>query len=316
MYKKTTIYIAVFVSFFLITSCFFGCRSSEPKLDLEDNKILQAEGIFNGPIDNQSVEIKISSGTLSFKVDEGVSVETIPDGSRVAITYQESSAENTDNAFDSRPLLLSIVLLEEESAVFEGEGDYIGMIDNNSVEIDVEDEIKVFRLAEGGLVEELETGLRVRFQYQTSPEGNLLLSIEPVNSSVGDERALLVGEGQLIGLIDAQSVEIKINRAFMLDSGVNIDNLEEGDLVAFTFRESGMQAIVESIKAVDQPLEGDFMHGSFIGRIDGQSIEIEYFQAFAIGENVSLAEIEDGEEIVFTYCEGEYRPLLTSVNPR
>ena len=188
--------------------------------------------------------------------------------------------------------------------------------DGPSVEIEIEEEIKVFRLVDEVVVDELETGLKVKFCYQAKQEGNFLLSIEPLKSPAAEEGTVLVGEGQLVGLIDAQSVEIKINRAFMLDPGVSIDELEEGDLVAFTFRESGLQAIIESINAVDQPQEGDLMHGTFMGSIDGQSIEIEYFQAFALGEDVSLDEIKDGEDIVFTYCEGEYRPLIVSVSSK
>lgn len=309
---KATMPIVFIISFCLIAFFCFGCHSSEVVPDLEEKMILQAEGVFNGLIDSQSVEIEINSKLLSFRLSEGLKVETIPDGAKVAITYRESSAGNSDN----RPLLLSIILVEEEPEIFEAEGNYIGMIDNNSVEIEIEEEIKVFRLADEVVVDELETGLKVKFCYQTKQEGNFLLSIEPLKSPAAEEGTVLVGEGQLVGLIDAQSVEIKINRAFMLDPGVSIDELEEGDLVAFTFRESGLQAIIESINAVDQPQEGDLMHGSFMGSIDGQSIEIEYFQAFALGEDVSLDEIKDGEDIVFTYCEGEYRPLIVSVSSK
>jgi hypothetical protein len=212
--------------------------------------------------------------------------------------------------------LLSIQAIEVGFEVIEGEGFYIGQIDNLSVEIEIEGKPRAFRLADGVQVEGLENNTKVNIQYRFEDEQFLLLSIKPVEEPIVDENELLVGEGQLIGLIDAQSVEIKINRAFILDPGVSIEDINDGDLVAFKFRESGLQAVIESIRTVEQALEGELMHGTLIGRIDGQSIEIEYFQAFALGSGVSLTGIEDGDDIFFTYLEGEHRPVLISVRTR
>ena len=107
-----------------------------------------------------------------------------------------------------------------------------------------------------------------------------------------------------------------INRAFVLNQGISVEGIADGSLVAFRFRESGLRPVIESIKAVDQPLEGEYMHGTLVGQIDSHSIEIEYFQAFALGRGVSVEGIADGSEVVFTYNEGETRSVLTSIQSK
>jgi hypothetical protein len=316
MVKKIGAWLIILTILFLVVLNGSGCRPKEPELDLDEKQVQQAEGIYIGQIDVNLAKIKIDNRLLVFKLDEGVTLEEIPDGSRVAISYIEEEKNDSGESKDTRFLLLSIQAIEVGFEVIEGEGFYIGQIDNLSVEIEIEGKPRAFRLADGVQVEGIENNTKVNIQYRFEDEQFLLLSIKPVEEPIVDENELLVGEGQLIGLIDAQSVEIKINRAFILDPGVSIEDINDGDLVAFKFRESGLQAVIESIRTVEQALEGELMHGTLIGRIDGQSIEIEYFQAFALGSGVSLTGIEDGDDIFFTYLEGEHRPVLISVRTR
>jgi Cu/Ag efflux protein CusF len=282
-----------------------GCRPSGT--GSEDQVILEGEGIFVGQIDSHSVEILIDDQPRAFGLGEGVSVVDISDGSAVAFTYTEEEA---------RPVLFTIKAVEIEDEILQGEGIYTGQIDSHSVEIVVGSQPKVFALSEGVSLDHIEDGSRVVFTYRKEETRPLLLSIEMTDRPADGETGDLVGEGILVGQIDAQSVEILLNRVFMLGNDVSTEGIDEGSLVAFTYSESGQRAVLDSLKAVDEPVEGDIAHGIFIGHSDSQSIEIQYYMAFALGAAVSIADIADGAEVVFTYQEGLHRPVLTSIIAR
>jgi hypothetical protein len=309
-YKFSITLLIVLVILLLVAS---GCRPDPVEVGLDEEQIMEAEGFLVGQIDNHSVEIEIAGSPRVFRLDEGLQLTGVNDGDRVSITYIEPVDHQEDEPFDPRPLLLSITAVDLPLEVMESEGYYVGQIDSHSVEIEINGVAEVFSLAEGVFVDHLDSGSLVSFTYRRDGERKQLLAIELLSGLPGDGNNQLVGEGTLIGLIDAQSVEIRINRAFALDQEVSVEDIEDGSLVVFAFRETGLRATIETIRAVEQPVEGDVMHGTFIGQIDSQSIEIEYFQAFALGSSINLDEIEDGAEIIFTYLPGEHRPLLTSI---
>ena len=313
--RKWLIASMILVLLFLIVIA-FSCRPAQVTTGLEEDQVIKTEGILIGQIDNHSVEIEVEGVRRAFKLKDGLTVFGIADGSRVAITYAEANTRDIENGDDRRPLLLSMETVDLPQEVIEGSGIFIGQIDSHSVEIEFEGKTQVFALDRGVNVDDLASGTEVLITFRQDGQRQLLLSIEPVAGPVGDGNDLLVGEGLLIGMIDAQSVEIMRNRAFTLDQGISVEEIADGSLVAFTYRESGLRAVIESIKAVDQPLEGELVHGTLVGQIDGQSIEIEYFQAFALGSGISVEGIADGAEVVFTYDEGDYRPVLTSIRAK
>ncbi|MBW6463514.1 MAG: hypothetical protein K0B84_04945 [Firmicutes bacterium] len=304
MIKRTKEHFRLMV--IIITAVIFlaGCGSTAT--DSDQQVVLEGVGILTGQIDSQSVEIEINGQYRAFALGEGVSIEGIADGSTIAFTYIEEEA---------RPVLLSIEILESAAESLTGEGIFSGQIDSNSVEIEVDGEPKAFAVAPEVSLANLESGSRIEFTYREEEFRPLLISIDSVEQPVGDTAAFLVGEGVFVGQIDPQSVEIKINRAFMLADDINVEGIDDGSLVAFSFLESGQRAVIESIRAVEEPVEGEVMHGILVGQIDSQSVEIEYYQAFAIGE-ADLDGLTDGSDVTFTYKPGEYRPVLLSITSR
>ncbi len=283
----------------------FACQSEDMDAEVhEEYVVFEDQGILSGQIDSQSVEIEFNGRLKVFVLAEGVGVTGIPDGSKVHFTYTES---------EDRPVLHSIESLETEMESIQGEGVYSGQIDSNSVEIEVDGRPTAFALDEALIVDHILEGSYVAYSYREEDQRLLLESIEVIEEPVSGGNGALIGEGILVGLIDSRSVEIEINRAFMLDEGVFVDDIADGSMVAFTYTEKGQRAVIEMIDAVDEPLEGEVMHGTYIGQIDAQSVEISYFQAFALGEDVSVEDIDDGSEIVFTYQADSYRPILETV---
>ncbi len=304
---KDMLFVAIAVILLFITTG--GCGPEEATLT--EQTILSEEGVFVRQVDSQSVEIEIDGGPRAFTLGTGVSVTGIADGAEVSFTYVEEEC----------PVLLSI---EVKGAVREDEGIYTGQIDSHSVEIEIDGQFIALELAENLEVDEIDDGSRVAFSYRESDTGPVLFSItvleEPVDSENGEpdgeDTVELVGEGILSGQIDAHSVEIEIVRPFILGEGVDVTGIEDGSLVAFTFTESGQRAVLDSIEAVEQPVEGEVMHGTLIGQIDSQSVEVRYFRAFALDQGISIEEIADGSEVFFTYVEGSQQPVLTSISQR
>jgi hypothetical protein len=203
--------------------------------------------------------------------------------------------------------------LEEEELIYEEMGTYLGQIDNHSVEISVDGQARAFEIGEKVSVAQLVSGSRVLFTYRDDDQRLILMTLKVIEEPVGDDNDELTGEGVLEGQIDAHSVEISIKRIFVLSDVVSAEEIEIGSLVAFGFTENGRKAIIYSLEAVNEPLEGRIMHGILTGRPDDRTVEIEYHQAFGLDEGVSIEGIGDGAEVVYTYYQAEHRPVLTSI---
>lgn len=294
----TTFLIAVImVATFLLSGC-------QPAVtETEQQAVFEAEGILIGQIDNNSVKIEVAGTPRAYALDEGVSVQDIADGSLVAFSYVEG---------EGQPVVLTITARESVPELISASGIYNGQIDSHSVEIEVDGQIMAFALGEEIDLDLLESGSHIEFTYHRAEDRPVLVSIDAVEQPAGGAEQIMVGEGQYIGQIDGQSVEIKLKRAFVLAEDLNLDGIEDGALVAFTFIEEGPGAVLESIEAVDQPREGNYLHGILVGRIDNRSVEIEYYQAFAIGA-ADLEGLSDGVEVLFTYEPGEHRPILVTI---
>lgn len=285
-----------------------ACQTDEMDAEVHEEQIvLEEQGIMTGQIDSHSVEIEVDGQLMVFALAEGVNVADISDGSAVNFTYIEA---------EDRPVIRSIESAETEAEVVEGEGVYNGQVDSNSVEIETDGQLIVFFLDENVTVDHIKDGAYVEYTYREEVQRPVLKSIGVIEEPAVGGNGVLVGEGILVGLIDSRSVEIEMDRAFMLGEEIFVDDIEDGSLVAFTYTETGQRAVIESIEAVDEPVEGEVMHGTLVGQIDSQSVEIKYFQAFTLGEGVSVEEIADGTEIVFTYQIDSYRPVLKTVTKK
>jgi len=305
MIKKTGFSISLVILALLIINSGTGCQIWEMDADVQQEQvILEEEGVLTGQIDSQSVEIEVDGQPRAFVLAEGVSVTDISDGSPVNFTYVEE---------EDRPVLYSIEAVKIEEDILHGEGIYNGQIDSNSVEIETDGQPTAFALGEEVSVDDIEEGSFVAYTYREEDYRPVLKSIEAVEEPAGEGDGILLGEGTMVGLTDSRSVEIDINRAFMLGEEVSVDDIEDGSKVAFTYTETGHRAVIESIEAVDEPIEGEVMHGTLVGQIDAQSVEIRYFQTFTLGEDIEAEDITDGAEIFFTYSIDNYRPVLKSV---
>lgn len=312
MDKKTGAILVLITIVLLAGFLAAGCQPEDDDIEtgIEDEKevSIQAEGDYVGQIDSQSVEIEVDGNPKAFSLAEGLDVSGIKGGSRVAITYLEQ---------EGRPLLKAVEVIDEPvEEVFQDEGLYVGRIDSRSVEIEVDGEHRAFAIDREAVVEGLRDGSIIAFTYREGEHRPVLLSAEVVEEPEHekDENEVIEGEGVFIGQIDSQSIEVSRSRAFALAEGINADNIADGAKVAFKYTESADRPVLDYIEEVDSPPEGAVMPGRFIGQIDSHSVEIEYDQAFSIGEGVDIEGIEEGSKIVFTYQEGPARPVLFSIS--
>lgn len=292
--NKTKAYVVLL--FILLLLLFFaGCgRDSQPNevIEAEQKIILQAEGILIIQSDSQMVDIVIDGQKKVFSIAEGVSITGISDGSAVYITYVEEGTQK---------IILSI---EPTGAVINSEGIFVGLIDSHSVEIVVDNEAVAFELNDQDMISGIDDGSYIAFTYEDREHRPLLLSVETIK---------LEGEGVFVGQVDSQSIEIEMKRAFAFGDGVGREGIADGSLVEFDYFMSGQRAVLKSIKAVNEITEGDSFFGILIGQIDTSSVEIHYFQVFALDDEVSLENIEDGSWVLFNYRESCCRPVINRI---
>ena len=307
-----TLFLAVL--FFLSLVLVGGCGREET--EAVEPVVLAGEGIYVGQVDSSSVELLFEGSPAVFALGTGVSVANIRDGAKVYFTYIEEG---------ERPVLLSIEAVEdgtvedEESEgdeLLQAEGVYNGQIDNTSVEIETGKGPRAFEIGENIDPDSLTEGSRIAYTYMEGETRPLLVEVKVLEEAARPAQNELVGEGFYVGQIDSRSVEIEIYRVFLLGEAVSVENIEDGSDVAFTFSETGQRAVIDFIEAVDQPLEGDIVHGTYVGQVDSMSIEILYIQVFSIGEGINIGQVPDGSEVVYTYlvdADSPHRPVLTSI---
>ncbi len=303
------------IIFLLLGFLVVGCRPDPEDLDTgveEDQEVfIQAEGVYVGQIDSHTVEIEVEDQAKAFGLAEGLDVSGIAEGSKVAINY-ENRAE--------RPVLQSIeVVYEPAEELFQAEGFYVGRIDSRSVEIEVEGDHRVFVVARENVVEDLLDGSRIAFTYREDDPRPVLIDVEVIEEpdvAEANDKQQIEGEGVFVGQIDSQSIEVVRNRAFGFAEGVDVEVITEGAKVAFTYIETGDRPIIEYLEAVDSPPEGEIMTGIFVGQIDSHSVEIEYEQAFTLGEGLNVEGIDAGSDLFFIYREGPSRPVIQSISAR
>ncbi len=312
--KKTgVIFLVLLITILLAGFTAAGCRPEADDIEtgMEDEQeiSIQAEGKYVGQIDIQSVEIDVEGNTKAFGLAEGMDVSDIKGGARVSVTYLEQ---------EGRPLLKAIEVIEEPvEEVFQDEGIYVGRIDSRSVEIEVDGEFMVLAIEWEAEVEGLIDGSIIAFTYREGEHRPVLLSaeiIEEPDHEEADKNEIIEGEGVFIGQIDSQSLELSRSRAFALAEGVSVDDIADGAKIAFTYTEGTDRPVLDYIEEVESPPEGAVMPGRFVGQIDSHSVEIEYEQAFSLGEGVGIESIEEGSKVVFKYQEGPARPVLISIS--
>jgi len=197
--------------------------------------IREDEGIFVGWADSRSVEIETDAGFRVFEVHEALYIEDVTDGSTIRFSYEESG---------TRPVLLSVEVIMAEAPTYKGEGILVGAIDAQSVEIVVDGSEKVFALAEGLRIDHIPDGSSVIFHYVETDTRPVINSITSLDTS-------LSGEGVYVGQIDSHSIEIDVDGSFAvfeLGEGIDLEGLNEGDSVQFTYREGAHRPLLLTLE--------------------------------------------------------------------
>ncbi len=209
---------------------------------------------------------------------------------------------------------------QAEKTVLEEEGLYVGQIDSRSVEIIINGESRAFSLAEGIDLEKVRDGSAVIITFSEENDRPLLLTIEALE----EEIAIIEGEGIYNGQIDSRSVEIEYEGqpvAFVLDREVDVEDLPEGSLIYFTYKDSGARPVILTIEILKKPADDEDENelavyeaeGVFVGQSDAHSVEIELSRAFILKEGLSPDHVEDGSKVAFTYSETQQGPLLETI---
>lgn len=173
----------------LAVGLFAGCRKVEnpapdnnieqPQDDIDDDATateVEATGIYNGGIDSNSVEIEVNGEALAFRLSEQLKEELegrLPTSNTVVnLTYFKN---------EHNQLILTALDWDEERVT----GTFVGFIDSNSVEIEVNGEPKAFRLSESAAIffekNDIREGDSLSFTFEENEYNQLIiLEIEKI----------------------------------------------------------------------------------------------------------------------------------------
>ena len=158
-----------------ITDRFTIMTTNKDEYKLVNNdelKVLTITGIYQGQIDNNSIEVKIGDSYMVFRNPEITSlIAGLKKDDSVIITYKTST--------EGQYIIESINLANGEIQIIEGV--YQGQIDNNSIEVKIGDSYMVFRNSEmSKFITDYKKDDLIIITYSTSQEGQyMLLNIEP-----------------------------------------------------------------------------------------------------------------------------------------
>ena len=144
-------------------------------LSIDDLKVYTVEGIFQGQIDNNSIEIKIDDSFMVLRNPDITSMITsFQKDDLVLITYRV--AENGQNIMEC--IKKSLMEKDEPQTVI---AVYQGQIDNNSIEVKIKETFMVFRNTEmTKLVADYKKDSIVKITYSVADNGQfILMNIEP-----------------------------------------------------------------------------------------------------------------------------------------
>ena len=213
----------------------------------------------------------------------------------------------------------------EENTSVTKEGVYSGRIDNHSAEIMINGQpvaVQVGNVVDQ--IEQLNEGDPVIFTYVENESGQIVLTnIKRDEANSGDINTGLTKEGVYSGRIDNHSAEIMIDGqpvAVQIEKVVDqIEQLNEGDYVIFTYEENQVgQIVLTTIKLDNCPLTKE---GIYSGQIDNHSVEIMIDGkpvAVQIGKVVDqIEQLNEGDTVIFTYIKNEHgQMVLTDIRKK
>ena len=215
-----------------ITDRFTIMTTNKDEYKLVNNdelKVLTITGIYQGQIDNNSIEVKIGDSYMVFRNPEMTTlIAGLKKDDSVIITYKTST--------EGQYIIESINLANGEIQIIEGV--YQGQIDNNSIEVKIGDSYMVFRNPEiTSLIAGLKKDDSVIIIYKTSTEGQHI--IESINLANGEIQII---EGVYQGQIDNNSIEVKIGDSYMVfrnsEMSKFITDYKKDDLIIITYSTS------------------------------------------------------------------------------
>ncbi|MGM0688353.1 MAG: hypothetical protein ACQESO_02100 [Bacillota bacterium] len=132
--------------------------------------------------------------------------------------------------------------------VFNGTGNLTGRIDNHSVEIEIDGELRVFGLSNELREAEFAPG-PISFKYYVDKNGRSIIT--EAEFTKDEDGAVQTAEGVLNGQTDSHTVEIEIGgeaRAFGLAEGISFTGINEGEQVFIAYREIGGRPVIIKVE--------------------------------------------------------------------
>ena len=158
----------------------------KPVNNIKDNKffpsIIESEGIYVGQIDNNFIEIIVESKPEQFFINKNIKeyfdmnsdkYKKLNRNDKVYFSYQEDESTGYLIILD----IYKYKNIDKENNSIEGK--YIGKIDNNSVEIEVNNEIGAYRLSDKAKIilqdEDIDEGDIIYFTYEKNEHNQFII---------------------------------------------------------------------------------------------------------------------------------------------
>jgi len=215
----------------------FAGQKPSAGYDIEIKKVVDNEGVTDVMVtQTPPTEGMMAAEVLTYPMDI-VKLTGITDN--INLIYLEGDSKSSTDPNQSTSMLATTYV----------EGEYVGLIDNNSIEVKIEDGPQAFQLTDvtKEQISSYKKGDIIGFDYLKNEKGqNVIISFK-------QEKQFITGD--YVGQIDPHSIEVTIEDGpvtFQLnDAAVNqVGSFKEGDLIKIEYvkNESGQMVANELIK--------------------------------------------------------------------
>lgn len=147
---------------------------NEPFAELSTKEIPErhaAQGTFNGQIDSNFIEISVNCSPVAYMLPEDLSwvlAEMLNSGDEVVFTYFKND--------HGQRVILELNTKERAAMSRDVKGVFLGQIDSNSVEIEVDGETSAYVVAEQIPLRNFNEGDEIKFDYYEDQHGRLVIN--------------------------------------------------------------------------------------------------------------------------------------------
>lgn len=223
-----------------------------------------------------------------------------------AFVIAVSGCSQTEKTISDKPKIEEV----ESEEILNAEGEFVGLADPHTVEIQLEEGAKAFQFKEElkSTIAALTENAKIKFEYIEKSNGQRVITKITVLESALEEKS-----GTYVGLADPHTIEVQFQdgaRAFQITEELKnrLKNVPEGTKITVQYEKN----VLENFQLEEKLIEET---GVYVGQADPHTVEIETAngaQSYQLSVVVmeDIGEFKKDDSVTFQYVKNDLGQLV------